>query len=692
VKFLCDRCKTRYSIGDDRVRGKILKIRCKNCANVITVREGMMLDVDGGPDDIAGRARKAATAATAATEALDARDASPGAPGDRAAGARDAVANRAANEPAAPAATAASRGGAVRDPLAGLTSKRSTEVDTVRGLGRSTARASATPPRAEVNAVHAAAAPVVAQPAPAALEEEWYVSIDGEQAGPFSLAEAQRWVTQQPPDGELHCWSEGFDDWLPVDKVSHFRGLRKRPVAPSTPPPLPRAAAGAPRPAPVEDEPKPLFAATMASLERGAPAMPAGLGLPPAAPAARATPPRGTPIAARADQGGRPTNGAQGPATAPLGPRAEVKPEARPAARRDPAAEGKPAGKTGAKDDPFDLSEGADGETVLEAMPFDDAPVEPRRSPAAPGKPAAALDGASPGAPTPSAAPPPTDFGSDDELHIGEVSRVVNLADIARGSRAQDRLTPRPVPTAPSGATRSTGLPPSPRPGSRSTASTASVSPAEGEPGVSMAPVARAQRRGLIALLAIVGVLVLGVVGAVVFVITRSDDAPSTSLGTVQDIDTSRPDDPVAHHPVGSAGSVGSTGSASPAVPAPPAPVVPRPHPRPPSPGTGQIAESPPAGNALGGDEIEDVARKHQEMTQRCYMRAQRGAEAILIGDVKKIAVTLTIDREGNVSDLQLSDHGADLLGKCLTGAIRTWKFRPSSGGTFRLSLNFVNG
>src|SRR5678815_2307605 len=41
VKFLCDRCKTRYSIADDRVRGKILKIRCKNCANVITVREGM---------------------------------------------------------------------------------------------------------------------------------------------------------------------------------------------------------------------------------------------------------------------------------------------------------------------------------------------------------------------------------------------------------------------------------------------------------------------------------------------------------------------------------------------------------------------------------------------------------------------------------------------------------------------------
>ena len=42
MKFLCERCKTRYSIGDDCVRGKISKIRCKNCANVITVREGMV--------------------------------------------------------------------------------------------------------------------------------------------------------------------------------------------------------------------------------------------------------------------------------------------------------------------------------------------------------------------------------------------------------------------------------------------------------------------------------------------------------------------------------------------------------------------------------------------------------------------------------------------------------------------------
>jgi predicted Zn finger-like uncharacterized protein len=40
MKFQCERCKTRYSIADDKVRGKILKIRCKTCEATIVVREG----------------------------------------------------------------------------------------------------------------------------------------------------------------------------------------------------------------------------------------------------------------------------------------------------------------------------------------------------------------------------------------------------------------------------------------------------------------------------------------------------------------------------------------------------------------------------------------------------------------------------------------------------------------------------
>jgi predicted Zn finger-like uncharacterized protein len=38
MKFVCDRCQTKYSIADEKVRGKILKVRCKACSNIITVR------------------------------------------------------------------------------------------------------------------------------------------------------------------------------------------------------------------------------------------------------------------------------------------------------------------------------------------------------------------------------------------------------------------------------------------------------------------------------------------------------------------------------------------------------------------------------------------------------------------------------------------------------------------------------
>ena len=160
MKFLCDQCKTRYSIGDDRVRGKILKIRCKNCANVITVREGMRRGADASR-----------------------RDAPP------------------------------------------------TTATQAHAADRRRARA-----RRRVLPIAEAAA---------ALEEEWYVSIDGVQSGPFSLTDAQRWVASKPFEAELHCWSEGFDDWLPVDKVSHFRNLRKKPAPrqrqATAPPPIPQA-------------------------------------------------------------------------------------------------------------------------------------------------------------------------------------------------------------------------------------------------------------------------------------------------------------------------------------------------------------------------------------------------------------------------------------------------------------------
>ena len=40
MKIVCDNCATKYSIADEKVRGKVFKIRCKKCSHVIVVKGG----------------------------------------------------------------------------------------------------------------------------------------------------------------------------------------------------------------------------------------------------------------------------------------------------------------------------------------------------------------------------------------------------------------------------------------------------------------------------------------------------------------------------------------------------------------------------------------------------------------------------------------------------------------------------
>ena len=203
MKFNCDRCKTRYSISDERVRGKVLKIRCKNCSAVITVREGMT-----------------------------------------------------ASAPRTPRPS--SRSGAVTGPVA-----------------------AAQPPGHAESALRGAFDDAMAAPsaadsmtgAPASLTTEWYLAIDGNQSGPFDLGGAKGWIQEQAAAAELYCWSEGFDDWLPVEKVSQFRGVRngKGDIAG-----LGALGNGTPMPtfdANVEKTPAPLFKSTMERVTAEAPTL-----------------------------------------------------------------------------------------------------------------------------------------------------------------------------------------------------------------------------------------------------------------------------------------------------------------------------------------------------------------------------------------------------------------------------------
>ncbi len=583
MKFLCDRCKTRYSIGDDRVRGKILKIRCKNCANVITVREGMAVD-DSAPAD---RARPTTAAPMAA-------------------------------------ATAPATG-----------------------------------------ALASAFASQLAKPPPA-LEEEWYVSIDGDQSGPYSLTDAQRWISSKSADADVHCWSEGFDDWLPVDKVSHFRGIRKRATPPVSPPRAPGRSGPVARPTPqpqpavAEDEPQPLFAATMASIEKDAGVI-----------SSPATPANG--VIAKA----------HGTASKPI-----------------PAIPA-PVNNTGTGPNRSSTVQGLGGQQSAGAKALTAAFDQSEKPTAGEALPApraddpkatfdAALDARAAERESNGAPEPPDD---DDSMEIGEVSRVVKLADLAKmGNTPRKARTPvaslvnlRTTGSTPKIDAASLGF------GAGGVQNFGQTGPvmlqmpdAPIEPAAVAAPiVAQAHRRGLIMLIGIAAVLLIGVAVLVIVMVQKNSDDTLAGLGSKRQIDTSRPDELVFH-------TTNDTGSGQIAKPLIPRPQLNRPQPLPKA-GSDDSSGGDAKGDKLKSDEIETMANKNASGTQRCYMRAQRGAEGIEIADLKKLSVTLNVDKTGAVTDVTLSDHGADSLGTCLIGQIKRWKFRESPGGLFRIVLAFAS-
>ncbi len=74
MKFSCEQCQTRYSIGDEKVRGKVLKIRCKTCGNIVVVREQMATAVVEHAGAAVGAAVGAGQLASTGTNSVAAAD------------------------------------------------------------------------------------------------------------------------------------------------------------------------------------------------------------------------------------------------------------------------------------------------------------------------------------------------------------------------------------------------------------------------------------------------------------------------------------------------------------------------------------------------------------------------------------------------------------------------------------------
>lgn len=193
MNFTCDNCQKRYSIADEKVRGKTVKVRCKNCQNVITV-EGPSLPLE----------ESTRVVSLADVERIRAQERSLAEP-----------------EAPAPAPAPAAASPVARAPAAALQTPWDDE-----------------PTRA-----------VPLKPA----GSPWFVMVRNKQEGPLDEGALRELVANGTVSGRSFFWQQGMADWKRGSDIAELAGLFEPPAAPEPPPPPPPPVAEPP-PAPARSQ------------------------------------------------------------------------------------------------------------------------------------------------------------------------------------------------------------------------------------------------------------------------------------------------------------------------------------------------------------------------------------------------------------------------------------------------------
>ncbi|WP_394837878.1 zinc-ribbon domain-containing protein [Pendulispora rubella] len=251
MKFLCEQCKAKYQISDDKVAGKTVRMKCRKCGHMIEVRaEVTETSVSRGmPKELQARAAAEGSAAGSGAHAASTSAASAGGSG--------APVRTPPPSPSRPA-------GSPRPPAAGEnhgTNSKGTGLATSLSARKPLApRSLITPPPTPAQNVGEAtvvAPPPNVGPGSGALAgafqksivkddpalrditglKEWYVAINGVPVGPVRIAELRRKASLGAVTEDSLVWQEGMEEWRPVKAYSELLAL-VREAAQSGRPPL----------------------------------------------------------------------------------------------------------------------------------------------------------------------------------------------------------------------------------------------------------------------------------------------------------------------------------------------------------------------------------------------------------------------------------------------------------------------
>lgn len=177
MKFLCGSCRTKYQISDEKVRGKILTIRCKKCGAKVTVKESLNRQGDVVIAPVSDEQKS-----------LEVQE--------------EIVHREAAHGLAAGAGTLSSA------------------FDVAM--------------RAAPDDMPTAIAPTPSNQADAGVE--WYTAADGKQSGPYAFGELVQRVRDGLTQPRHYVWRDGYDGWKRVRDVPDLAQLipheKKRPPPP----------------------------------------------------------------------------------------------------------------------------------------------------------------------------------------------------------------------------------------------------------------------------------------------------------------------------------------------------------------------------------------------------------------------------------------------------------------------------
>jgi predicted Zn finger-like uncharacterized protein len=180
VKFLCDQCKAKYQIADEKVAGKTVRMKCRKCGYLIEVRAAVT--------ETSVSSRPPPPGTELPSGGIPRPPQAPRAPQKLAAPPR-----------AAPLATSL----AAQKPAAKPAAKPDKLPSALAGAFKT-----------NVQREEEVSAPFdMAELSPA---DEWYVAINGVPVGPIRVAEVRRKAALGAVTEDSLAWQEGLDEWRPV--------------------------------------------------------------------------------------------------------------------------------------------------------------------------------------------------------------------------------------------------------------------------------------------------------------------------------------------------------------------------------------------------------------------------------------------------------------------------------------------